>query len=79
MIVKRGDIVAWRSEPWQKLKVISDPYPYGGGDVVTAKKMAKRKADQSVGLYRVDALVPVADGFCHIGAKMDGGANNEKG
>lgn len=31
MNVKRGDIVAWWQEPHVPLKVISDPFRYGGG------------------------------------------------
>lgn len=31
MDVKRGDVVAWWQEPHVPLKVISDPYLYGGG------------------------------------------------
>ena len=59
MNVKRGDIVAWWREPHVPLKVISDPYPYnGGGETVTAQRVARKKADRQQGLYRASALVP---------------------
>lgn len=38
-MIHRGDVVIYRDEADKPLKVISDPYEYGGQSVVTAKRM----------------------------------------
>lgn len=67
--MKRGDIMAYHKEPGIPLKLLSSPYAWNGQMVVTAKKMAKAKKDQTTGMYVVSGLVP-----CE---KSDGGSPND--
>ena len=56
--ISRGDIVAYWREPGVPLTVISDPYEFDGKQVVTARKVAKKKSERQHGMYCVNALVP---------------------
>ena len=58
--VKRGDVAAYCKEPARPLKVISDPYEYGGRMVVTARTCERDKNKRQFGIYAIDAIVPFA-------------------
>lgn len=49
MDIKRGDIVSYWREPGVPLKVISEPYIFNGQEIVTARKIAKKKTKGSRG------------------------------
>lgn len=57
---KRGDYAAYLHAPETKLLIISDPYDYGGRQVVTARTCEKSKAKRQFGLYAVHSLTPWA-------------------
>lgn len=45
-------------EQARKLLIISEPYDYGGKQVVTARTCEKSKKARQFGLYALDALRP---------------------
>ena len=54
--IGKGDIVEYRG---QRLKVVSDPYMFGGQPVVTCVTMAKKTADLRGGMFAVSSLALV--------------------
>ena len=54
--LRRGDLMYYIRDDTAPVKLLSEPYEWGGQMVVTAKKMAKKKCEQKIGMYAVSAL-----------------------
>lgn len=56
--MKRGDMVVYTKRSNIPLKIISDPFDYGGVMVVNARTCEKNKNNRTFGLYAVNVLKP---------------------
>ena len=63
--MKRGDLMYYVRDDTVPVKLLSEPYNWGGQMVVTAKKMARKKCEQKIGMYAVTALRRMRDGDDH--------------
>lgn len=55
-VIHRGSIVTYWREPEKPLKVLSDPYDYGGKQCVTAKPMTGKKNERKQAIYALSGL-----------------------
>lgn len=60
-MLKRGDLMYYVRDDTAPVKLLSEPYDWGGQMVVTAKKMAKKECEQKIGMYAVSALRRLED------------------
>lgn len=55
-MIHRGSIVTYWKEPEKPLKVLSDPYDYGGKQCVTARPTTGKKNERKQAIYACSAL-----------------------